>query len=168
MTAASMLLIAMRCQRSRVLSSMVLLAATGIVALAATVCWRETGVIRREAVRDTMEAVLADADTSKVQGPILSEDPLLPILRGERPYLIDSFMFRAVRHQDPSIANQLWDDLANHHFRAVILHAAPTNDIYNDPNDGDFGPGFIDRLEQSYVLFSVRGHFYVFLPRSAG
>lgn len=165
MTAASILVIAMQCRQSRFLASASLMATVALVLLASAVCWREAGAIRHEKVRDAMETVLADANASSIQGPMLSEDPLLPILAGERPYMIDSFMFRTVRHKRPWIADKLWNDLADHHFRAVILHEAPTSDIYSDHNDGDFGPGFIDRVEANYVLSSVRGHFYIFLPK---
>jgi hypothetical protein len=167
MTAASILLIAFQCLRNRALASVAICAVIVVVGLAAAACWRDVGVIRRESVRGSMQAVLVDADTSTVQGPILSEDPLLPILKGERPYLMDSFMLRALRHRQPSVADKLWDDLSHHYFRAVVLHEEPTNVIYNNANDGDFGPGFIDRVEQSYALFSIRGHFYIFLPKSA-
>jgi hypothetical protein len=167
MTAASILLIAFQCQRNRALASIAICAVMVVVGLAAAACCRDIGVIRSEAVLGSMEAALADAGTSTVQGPILSEDPLLPILKKERPYLMDSFMLRALRHKQPSIADKLWDDLSHHYFRAVVLHEEPTNVIYNNANDGDFGPGFIDRVERSYALSSVRGHFYIFLPKSA-
>jgi hypothetical protein len=46
----------------------------------------------------------------------------------------------------------------------VILHGVPTDPDYAS-DEGDFGPGFIDRLENKYTLTSSHGQFFVFLPK---
>jgi hypothetical protein len=98
-------------------------------------------------------------------GPILSENPVVPIAAGERPYMIDSFMLRAVRAKRPEITRQLWKELAQHRFRAVVLDAAPNYKWYYDATGGDFGLGFTEELQKWYALSGVTGNFWVFLPK---
>jgi hypothetical protein len=78
--------------------------------------------------------------------------------------MLDPFMFRAIRNQRPEIADRFWRDLDGRHFKAVILHGTPSDSTYSS-NEGDFGAGFLDRLKREYLLASVHGTFYVFLPK---
>ena len=65
-----------------------------------------------------MMSALAASHKSTGSGPLLSENPMLPIIEGERRYMIDSFMFRTVRMRHPEIAERFWNDLSQRHFRA--------------------------------------------------
>jgi hypothetical protein len=98
-------------------------------------------------------------------GPILAENPVVPIVAGERPYLLDSFMLEAIRSKRPDVTRQLWSELAQHRFRAVVLDAPPDFHWYSDPLGGDFGQGFIDELQRSYALSGETGNFWVYLPK---
>lgn len=164
MNAAGILVIATLGLKNRMLRIPVLAITLLLMGLAAGAYWRQVGEIRRSNVRGRMEAALDDTKPSIVDGPILSEDPLLPLLRGRRPYILDPFMFRAIRKRDPAIADRFWRDLDGRRFKAVILHAPPSDPEFSS-DEGDFGPGFIDRLEKEYVLRSVHGGFYVWLPK---
>jgi hypothetical protein len=163
MNAAAILVIATLSAKTRISHTPVLVAMFLVVALAAAGCWRQLTEIRWHNERGQMESALADASASTARGPILSQDPLLPLLAGERPYMLDPFIFRAIRTRKPEIANQFWKDLDGRYFKAVILRAPPGDPTFSS-NEGDFGPGFIDRLEREYALTSVRGNFHVFLP----
>ena len=112
-----------------------------------------------------MLAALAQTHQSPIDGPLLSENPLLPILEGQRPYMLDSFMFRTVRMRHPEIAEKFWTDLSQRRFQAVILNSPPTEASYRT-NAGDFGPGFIEELGENYRLSGVHGEYYVYLPKS--
>jgi hypothetical protein len=162
--AAAILAIAALGGTNRRLAGMVVGISVIVALLATGLSWRQMGDIRRGFERSKMESALAEADASGVSGPILSEDPLLPILRGQSPYMLDSFLFRAVRARRPEIAGKLWSDLDHQYFKAVILHGPPDDPDYSS-DEGDFGPGFIDRLERNYAMTSVRGSFYIFLPK---
>jgi hypothetical protein len=164
MDGAVMLVIATLSTRSRVFHSPVLVVTLLLVMLAAGACWRQIGEMRRHNERRQMESALTDTESSTSHGPILAEDPLLPLLAGQRPYMLDPFMFRAIRKQKPEIADRFWEDLDGRHFKAVILRGPPDDPQYSS-NEGDFGPGFIQRLCQEYALASVHGSFYVFLPK---
>jgi hypothetical protein len=123
--------------------------------------------IIQEGRHGQMLAALSDAHRSAIAGPLLSENPILPILEGERPFMLDSFMFRTIRMRHPEIAERFWIDLSEKHFRAVILNSPPTEKSY-ETNAGDFGPGFIERLQQSYTLSGVHGEYFVYLPKPPG
>jgi hypothetical protein len=107
-------------------------------------------------------------------GLILSENPLLPILAHQEPYLLDPFMFRAIAKRDPSFAEPLWRMLEKRKFSAVVLEKDPDTDYgrwwYSSMH---FGGGFVEELERNYraVLHIPGNPVYhtqgetVFLPR---
>lgn len=106
------------------------------------------------------------------QAPILAEHPLLPILAGQHPYLLDPFLFRVLWEHDPSFGEPLWKKLEEKQFSAVVLQDDPSTargqrwyTLFH------FGPEFIRRLDQNYELASALGGQYiyggdfVYLPR---
>jgi hypothetical protein len=164
MNAAAILVIGTLGLKTRKLRSAVLVVTLILMGVAAISCLRQVREIRRDNERQKMTATIADTERSIAKGPILAEDPLLPLIAGQRPYMLDPFMFRAIRSRKPEIADQFWRDLDTRHFKAVILHKPPSDPSFS-ADDNDFGPGFIDRLEQGYALSSVHGDFYVLLPK---
>jgi len=99
---------------------------------------------------------------------ILSENPLVPIVAGQQPYLIDPFSFRLVLKKRPSLAEPMWQMLHERRFAAVVL--------MHNPNSGEgrnfyagthFGDGFLDRLQQDYELAGTPGGQYLYLPRGS-
>jgi len=105
------------------------------------------------------KAIALIGDTRK---PILAENPLLPVLAGQRPYVMDPFMLRVLREHQPSLAQPLLDGLRHQNFSAVVL-------FMRDPRTDEgqtwyehehFGPGFLPALNSSYRLaFIVNGQF---------
>jgi len=164
MNAASILVIATLRLKNLKWQSAVLVCTLLLMCMAAWACWRQLGEIRHNDQRGQMLAAVAGTESSSREGPILSENPLLPMLQGQRSYMLDPFLFRAIRARHPEFANQFWHDLAGRRFKAVILHGPPDDPDYSS-NEYDFGPGFIDRLESQYVQTSVHGNYYVFLPK---
>jgi hypothetical protein len=165
--AASVLLLSLHCTKLGSRTALTLSAVTLVVIGACYGCWREIGALRGQLIRSEMQAVLDDSAKSSSTGPLLSEDPLLPVMEGQKPYLVDSFMFRTVRFKEPVVADKMWNDLGAHRFSAVVLHSPPSNDIYHNARDGDFGPGFVERVQADYFLYSIHGNFYVFLPKTS-
>lgn len=88
---------------------------------------------------------------SPAAGPLLAENPWIPLQLGERPVLLDAFTFRILSAADPGLMTRLTDDLARGRFRAVVLRRPP-----DDPGgriwyrETHFGPGFVEALEASY------------------
>jgi hypothetical protein len=97
-----------------------------------------------------------------VSGPLLSEHPLLPILAGERPYMLDPFMLRVTRERDSRVTTDLWRNLETRKFGAVILLTS----IFGDRRH--FGPGFHSKLAENYELVRDDLGFRIYRPRPNG
>ena len=102
-------------------------------------------------------------------GPLLSENPWLPILAHERPCLLDPFTFKLIGDRDSRVREDLLTKLDHQFFRAVVLR----NDlfdtfVYKDwYRDVHFGPGFSEKLLANYELVAQHSdQFYVYRPRA--
>ncbi|MFT3913893.1 MAG: hypothetical protein QM704_07205 [Anaeromyxobacteraceae bacterium] len=102
-------------------------------------------------------------------GSILSEDPLLPLLRGERPYLLDPFMLRLAAARDAGVAQPLEQRLRSRSFAAVVL--------YWDLDDPEFarwyskvhlGEGVAAAIRGAYEPVRRIGRYVLYLPRAQG
>jgi len=95
--------------------------------------------------------LLAAAGTP-AEGPLLAENPWVPLLAGERPVLADPFTFRVLAGRRPSLIQHLSADLAAQRFRAVLLRW-PVDDVEGRAwyQWVHFGPGFVEALERTYV-----------------
>jgi hypothetical protein len=104
------------------------------------------------------EVVKAVADG---QGTILSEDPLIPILAGEKPYILDAFMLRIFRMKDRSIGNPLFEKLRKREFRALVFITDPLSNRqwYVDTH---FGEGFLEVATKYYQPSGSFGRFHVY------
>ena len=108
---------------------------------------------------ETVEGLLTPAPArllattgTPAEGPLLAENPWVPLLAGQRPVLADPFTFRILAERRPELMQHLTADLAAQRFRAVVLRW-PAEDV-----EGrlwyrwvHFGPGFLDALERTYV-----------------
>jgi hypothetical protein len=102
------------------------------------------------------------------QKPILGENPLLPALAGQRPYVMDPFMFRVVRQHAPHFADTLFADLRQQAFSAVVLTKDAQTATGKTWYQNDiFGPVFLSALSERYRLASVIDDQYIYLPISA-
>ena len=100
---------------------------------------------------------------------ILSENPLVPIVAGQQPYLTDPFSFRLMLEKRPSLGEPMWRMLHEQRFAAVVLMHDPNSDEFRDFYAGThFGRGFIERLQQDYELAGTPGGQYLYLPRGRG
>ncbi len=124
--------------------------------LAGRMARRDVAALRAEVVRFLPPAA---------SGPLLSEDPAVPIAAGERAWLLDAFMARLVRAADPAAAEPLWTRLRSRGFRAVVLVDTPAATDWYDTTH--FGPGFARTLDESWVLARTVGHYRVFVPRGS-
>jgi len=95
-------------------------------------------------------------------GPILSEDPLVPIVAGESPYLMDAFMFRLFALRNEALERPLIDTLQRHGFRAVVLLSEPQDEWYTRFH---FGRHAADAIAASYAPASQVGPYRIFVPR---
>jgi hypothetical protein len=109
-------------------------------------------------------AIALIGDTNK---PILSENPFLPVMAGQRPYVMDPFMLRVVREKIPNFGEPLLNRLRERAFSAVVLNKdvqTATGELWYKTDI--FGPGFLSALSEGYRLGSVVDEQYIYLPRS--
>jgi len=126
----------------------------------------------RWAQQDRIMEIVGEGDS-----PMLADDPWVPILANERPFVLDTFAVRTVSEQRPEVAEDLFAKLEGRFFRAVVLylpqHLRDDDEATNGTWRGKrwFGelfypPGFEDRLLSAYDPKAFIGEYIVLLPRS--
>jgi hypothetical protein len=107
--------------------------------------------------------IAAIKDTRK---PILAENPVIPVLAGQRTYVLDAWMLRMLSDRIPDFGNPLLEKLRHQDFGAVVLSFA-------DPRTprarmwytySDFGPGFLEALTENYRLAAVVEDQMIYVP----
>jgi hypothetical protein len=105
----------------------------------------------------------AVAFIGKTDKPILASHPLVPILAGQQPYMLDVWMFRQVADQDPGYDQHLSDAIRQRQFGAIVLEEDLGS--YNLPY---FLPAKeTEDVRENYVLAKKLPRAYIFLPRGA-
>jgi len=166
---ASLLVLAVACQsggqalHAGWIARAALLLMAAISLHAAHSCINDVDYIRQHHPRAAMLACLADAAASPVRGPLFAENPILPILAGERPYVLDCFMFSVIDLKHPAVGDRLRDDLARQRFRAVIVTGELTHNTMPTPTDP--WPGFLILMRTRYELKATEGRNLVYLPK---
>ncbi len=109
------------------------------------------------------QALAAVGDTSK---PILSENPVIPVLAGQQPYVLDPWMLRLLRENKPNFGEPLLEGLRHQTFGAVVLCMADPRTKFGQwwYETGQFGPGFAAALTQNYHLVATFDDQRVYLP----
>jgi hypothetical protein len=109
------------------------------------------------------EIVRATASSGK---PILSDNPLVPLQGGQRPYVLDAFMFRVLQDRVPNFGDPMWLMLKERRFGAVVLVDNPDSDQGKDTySNYHFGDDFMAVLRQNYEPAGSAGTEYIFVPR---
>lgn len=99
--------------------------------------------------------------------PILSEDPWIPVLAGERPFLMDPFSLAQTRRTSPELEKDFFDRLDHCRFRAVVLLGRlEGNEAWY--TQSHFGPGFAEHLSAAYSFAGIVGAHAIYLPRCTG
>jgi len=98
--------------------------------------------------------------------PILSENPWIPILAGERPFVLDAYSLEQTRRASPVLQNDLLDRLDHCRFRAVVL-LGPLKGNEDWYAHAAFGAGFAEHLMASYSFAGIVGAHVIYLPRCA-
>ncbi|MCC6672817.1 MAG: hypothetical protein IT458_17265 [Planctomycetes bacterium] len=112
------------------------------------------------------QRILAEHLGDPGRGPLLAEEPLLPILAGERARVLDPYMVRHMDLRDPQAMRPLWQELAEGRFRRVILLRDPESDAGRAwYAKGFFGPRFVDHLLRGYRHTATVGPYRVYAPR---
>lgn len=99
--------------------------------------------------------------------PIVSENPIIPVLAGQHPYVLDPWMVRLLRKHAPGFEEPLLERLRNRTFSAVVLSADPAQIGARGWYDAaSFGPGFVTALLQNYRFAKVINNDWIYLPKT--
>jgi len=96
--------------------------------------------------------------------PILSEQPWVPLLAGERAFVLDAYALNLTRHTSAALEHDLLSRLDHCAFRAVVLLGRPEvkNDFWYDR--AQFGAGFREHLARAYLFVGIAGAHAIYLP----
>jgi hypothetical protein len=139
--------------------------ALGVAALAASLSLG-SGLINRRAEqrRGTLAEALALVENRT--RPILAENPLVALAAGQRPYMLDSYMFRMIAASDSAFGQPFRQALQAQAFGAVILERNPHDERGTDwYRSAFFGDGFIEELERHYEKAGSVRMRIVYRPR---
>jgi hypothetical protein len=109
-----------------------------------------------------------------VVGPndrILSEDPYIPVSRGQLPLVVDAFMLRRIGEDHPSWRDDLVVRIERRRFSKVVLVNALTRSNDWWWHNFDFGTPVAAALTANYRLlnlpryYATAGHLWVYVPR---
>jgi hypothetical protein len=101
-------------------------------------------------------------------GRVLSEDPLVPLVAGRRPEVLDPWMLRLAVDADPARARPLIEDLRGGAYDAVVLFQdldSPAAQAWYAR--GNLGPSIVDAVRAGYRLAEQRGRYRIYLPVAA-
>ena len=119
-----------------------------------------------EPFRDHYAAI--EAAVRSTGKPALSENPIIAIDSGERPYILDPFMLRVLATRDPEFTQPLWYKLDQRAFGAVVLEFDPRIDegkfVYQNIH---FGAPFLEHLTANYEFAEHVGDLFVWKPKDA-
>jgi hypothetical protein len=139
--------------------------ALAVAALAASLSL-VSGLVNREAEQrqGTLQQALALIPDER--RPILAENPLVPIAAGQRPYMLNPYMFRLISQANPAYGDPLRRALQEQAFSAVVLERNP-HDARGEEwyRTAYFGGDFIEQLEQRYEVKGTIGMRVVYGPR---
>ena len=102
--------------------------------------------------------------------PILSENPVIPLLAGQQAYVLDPWMLRLLRPRIPGFGEPLLEGLRHQDFGAVVLCMADPKTDFGKwwYETAHFGPGFAAALNQNYRLVATFDDQRVYLPIGDG
>jgi hypothetical protein len=128
--------------------------------------------------RDTVRAI------EKKLGPqiknVLSENPLVPLLMKQRPFVLDAFSLRVLAQKSAIVQEDFTRKIENGFFKAIILldwTGAPLDRLEDameqhsslgvDRFYGEvhFPPGFLDLMKTHYELSFVERPFVIYEPK---
>jgi hypothetical protein len=98
--------------------------------------------------------------------PILSENAAVAVAAGQRPYILDPFIFRLIANRDPAFATPLREALERRAFAAVVIERDPHTDRGREwYGSSFFFDGFIETMERSYREAGRSRTRVIYLPR---
>jgi hypothetical protein len=128
--------------------------------------------------RDTIQTLASKLGPENKN--ILSENPLVPLLMGQRPFVLDAFSLRLLAQKSPVVHEDFTRKIENRFFEAIVLldwSGAPLDRLeaamekhsslgvdrfYGEVH---FPPGFLDLMKKHYALSFVERPFVIYKPK---
>lgn len=134
--------------------------------LAGVELWRHVRTWSRWYHPHQFERVMAAAGAG--EKPILAENPIVPVLAGQSPYVLDPWMVQLLRTRIAGFQEPLLQRLRRQEFGAVVLStgAISENGAKQWFDENAFGPGFVEALGEHYKLAGVVDRDWIYLPKS--
>ncbi|MDP9022192.1 MAG: hypothetical protein M3N57_05710 [Actinomycetota bacterium] len=99
-----------------------------------------------------------------VSGPILSEDPYVPVAHGQRPIVLDPFMLRRIYQRDPALVRPLVQRIERGDFQYVVL-VEPLEPLDREWwNDMHLGPELVRAIASAYQPLGRHQGYHVYVP----
>lgn len=101
-------------------------------------------------------------------GPVLSEDPMVPLLAGARPAVADPWMLRVTSARDGRIARRLSAELERGGYAAIVLFRdldAPGGDAWYAGRN--LGLAIVADVRRAYRRTRSIGRYHLYVPRAA-
>ena len=111
--------------RDRSAAAMLVPALTAVALFGSGLAW--IGLKADLPWRGQMYAKVARSAVGDRPGPLLTDLSLLPVLRGESPFVLDDFMLWTLCKSHPNVRADLYAKLDAGYFSAVVLKADPTH-----------------------------------------
>ena len=100
--------------------------------------------------------------------PMLSEDAIVAIYAGERPFMLDSYGFRILSSTRPAMREDLLGRLERRQFGCVVVQSDPLSEKGRDAFSRlYFCDGFTEALLRNYSLAATSGEFFAYVPKAA-
>jgi hypothetical protein len=107
------------------------------------------------------------ADSVGAGESVLSEDPFVPVSRGQRPVVLDPFMLLSIASRHPRWRTDLIRRIESAEFEKVVLFYQPESAPlwYRTRH---FGEEIVRAIDRSYRPAERVGGYWVYVPRGAG
>lgn len=99
-----------------------------------------------------------------LDGPIFSDNAVVSIVLGQRPFLLDDYMFRVVSNQRPEMRQDLYARLDRRQFPLIVMRYDPLGDGRADV----FGEAFREHLTRNYDFVDKRFGHFIYRPKKQG
>jgi hypothetical protein len=98
---------------------------------------------------------------------VLSEDPYVPLSRGERPFVMDAFMLLRIARRDPRLVEPLITRIEGGQFDAIVLgEDLQLPDTISWFRDLAFGLPAYQAIRTDYHFCSATGGYFVYFANS--
>jgi hypothetical protein len=98
-------------------------------------------------------------------GSLLSEDPIVPVLRGVDPVVLDPYTYAILMQKRPELAQDLPNRLKAHEFASIVLIDRIDDPVISNWYSTHFGPELAGAIRDYYRFKKHTGNYYIYVPR---